>query len=259
MKKFLAVLLILSCALPALAGDDYWNDEIYSAIEQQVKANVPSFPDVDFVVTDSKYAALVSDMEEEYFTADPDNKDSHLRKTQTVKDYTRAIQAAIDDANKAGGGRVVIPSGVYYTGSIEIKSNVNLHLSEGTELRFVRNISNKYYPMVLTSFEGNDTYNYAAPVRAFHAKNIALTGKGTLNPQADPYNWQAWKRGSFGFPNQAEVVDVLVKQWSDKAYPNPDNENQLGQYRRDRIYRHSQRCNAVKITSQTLYFRALCM
>ena len=73
--------------------------------------------------------------------------------------------------------------------------------------------------MVLTSFEGNDTYNYAAPVRAFHAKNIALTGKGTLNPQADPYNWQAWKRGSFGFPNQAEVVDVLVKEWSDKAYP----------------------------------------
>ncbi|MBQ6773043.1 MAG: glycoside hydrolase family 28 protein [Synergistaceae bacterium] len=220
MKKFLAALLILSCALPALADDnDYWNDAIYSAIEQQVKANVPAFPDVDFVVTDAKYSALVSDMDEEYFTADPDNKDGHLTKTQKVKDYTKAIQAAIDEANRAGGGRVVIPSGVYYTGSIEIKSNVNLHLSEGCELRFVRNISNKYYPMVLTSFEGNDTYNYAAPVRAFHAKNIALTGKGTLNPQADPYNWQAWKRGSFGFPNQAEVVDVLVKQWSDKAYP----------------------------------------
>ena len=219
MKKFLALLLILAFAIPALADDDYWNDEIYSAIEKQVNANVPAFPNVDFVVTDSKYASLVTDMEEEYFTADPDNKDSHLTKTQTVKDYTKAIQAAIDEANKAGGGRVVIPSGVYYTGSIEIKSNVNLHLSEGCELRFVRNISNKYYPMVLTSFEGNDTYNYAAPVRAFHAKNIALTGKGTLNPQADPYNWQAWKRGSFGFPNQAEVVDVLVKEWSDKAYP----------------------------------------
>ena len=106
----------------------------------------------------------------------------------------------------------------YYTGSIEIKSNVNLHLEEGTELRFVRNISNKYYPVVLTSFEGNDTYNYASPIHAFHAKNIALTGKGTLTPQADPYNWLAWKRGSFGFENQATVVDVLVKEWSDKAY-----------------------------------------
>ncbi|MBQ7562148.1 MAG: glycoside hydrolase family 28 protein [Synergistaceae bacterium] len=229
MKKlllFLSVIFIFSCALSAFADDDYWNYEIYKAIEQRVKANTPAFPKVDFVVTDSKYSALVVDMEEEYFITD--GKDGHLRQTQTVKDYTKAIQAAIDEANKAGGGRVVIPAEkgatrsnptVYYTGSIEIKSNVNLHLEEGTELRFVRNISNKYYPVVLTSFEGNDTYNYASPVRAFHAKNIALTGKGTLNPQADLFNWQGWKNGINGFEKQSKVVDVLVKEWSDKAYP----------------------------------------
>ncbi|MBQ7732961.1 MAG: hypothetical protein IJT58_02965 [Synergistaceae bacterium] len=197
MKKFFLALLILSFAFTAFASafadenNAYWNDAVYSAIEQKVMSNVPKFPDKDFNVTDAKYSGLVTDMDEQYFMADPNNKDGHLTKSQTVKDYTGAIQAAIDEASKSGGGRVVIPAGVYYTGSIEIKSNVNLHLSEGCELRFVRNISNKYYPMVLTSFEGNDTYNYAAPVRAFHAKNIALTGKGTLNPQADPYNWQA--------------------------------------------------------------------
>ncbi len=228
MKKFLlflSVLFIFSCAFTAFA-DDYWNDEIYKAIEQRVKANTPTFPNVDFVVTDSKYSDFVSDMEEEYFITD--GKEGHLRQTQTVKDFTKAIQAAIDEANKAGGGRVIIPAEkgatranptVYYTGSIEIKSNVNLHLEEGTELRFVRNINNKYYPVVLTSFEGNDTYNYASPVRAFHAKNIALTGKGTLNPQADLFNWQGWKNGVNGFEKQSKVVDVLVKEWSDKAYP----------------------------------------
>ncbi|MBQ7577443.1 MAG: glycoside hydrolase family 28 protein [Synergistaceae bacterium] len=228
MKKFLlflSVIFVVSCACAAFA-DDYWNDSIYAAIEKQVKANVPTFPNVDFVVTDSKYSALVSDMEEEYFITD--GKEGHIRKTQTVKDFTKAIQAAIDDANKSGGGRVVVPAQkgasranptIYYTGSIEIKSNVNLHLEEGTELRFVRNISNKYYPVVLTSFEGNDTYNYASPVRAFHAKNIALTGKGTLNPQADLFNWQGWKNGVNGFEKQSKVVDVLVKEWSDKAYP----------------------------------------
>ena len=228
MKKFLlflSVIFIFSCAFTAFA-DDYWNDEIYKAIEQRVKANTPTFPNVDFVVTDSKYSDFVSDMEEEYFITD--GKEGHLRQTQTVKDFTKAIQAAIDEANKAGGGRVIIPAEkgatranptVYYTGSIEIKSNVNLHLEEGTELRFVRNINNKYYPVVLTSFEGNDTYNYASPVRAFHAKNIALTGKGTLNPQADLFNWQGWKNGVNGFEKQSKVVDVLVKEWSDKAYP----------------------------------------
>ena len=228
MKKvflLLAVLVLVNAGC-VFAATDYWNDSVYRSIEETVKASAPSFPDVDFVVTDAKYAALVSDMEEEFFVGD--GQDGHLRKTQSVKDYTKAIQAAIDDANASGGGRVVIPAQdgasrnnptIYYTGSIEIKSNVNLHLQEGTELRFVRNISNKYYPMVLTSFEGNDTYNYASPIRAFHARNFALSGKGTLNPQADPYNWQAWKRGSFGFENQATVVDVLVKEWSDKAYP----------------------------------------
>ena len=229
MRKFFSLFVavcIFACTFTAFAGNDYWNDELYSSIEQVVKANTPVFPNVDFKITDAKYSALVSDMEEEYFVSD--GKEGHIRKTQTVRDYTTAIQTAINDASKSGGGRVVIPAQpgasrgnptVYCTGSIEIRSNVNLHLEEGTELRFVRNISNKYYPVVLTSFEGNDTYNYASPIRAFHAKNIALTGKGTLNPQADPYNWLAWKRGSFGFENQAAVVDVLVKEWSDKAYP----------------------------------------
>ena len=227
-KIFSCIVIVLCLALavcPAFSNN-YWNDEAYKQIDEIVKAHVPAFPDANFSVKDAKYAALVEDMTEEYYEGD--GKEGHVTKTHTVKDYTKAIQTAIDDASKAGGGKVIIPAEkgatranptIYYTGSIELKSNVNLYLEEGTELRFVRNISNKYYPMVLTSFEGNDTYNYAAPIRAFHAKNIALTGKGTLNPQADPYNWQAWKRGSFGFPNQATVVDVLVKEWSDKAAP----------------------------------------
>ncbi len=222
-KLLLALACIMIFVLPVFA-DDYWNEEIYNSIELRIKANTPKFPDVNFNVTDAKYSALVSDMEEEYFVSD--GKEGHLKKTHKVKDYTKAIQTAIDDASKAGGGKVIIPAKagatlekptIYYTGSIEIKSNVNLFLAEGVELRFVRNINNKYYPMVLTSFEGNDTFNYASPVRAFHAKNIAITGKGTLNPQADAYNWLGWKRGSNGFENQAAVVDILVKEWSDKA------------------------------------------
>ena len=144
------VVCICTSTCPAFAGNDYWDEELYRSIEHVVKANAPVFPEVDFKVTDAKYSALVSDMEEEYFIGD--GQDGHLRKTQTVKDYTKAIQTAINDASQAGGGRVIVPAQpgasrekptVYYSGSIEIKSNVNLHLEEGTELRFVRNISNK--------------------------------------------------------------------------------------------------------------------
>lgn len=221
MKKFcyfLVVLFVMAFAFTAFASDEYWNDEIYASIEKTVKENAPSFPDAEFSVTSAKYSALVSDMEEEYFVSD--GKEGHLRKTQTVKDYTKAIQTAIDDASKAGGGKVIVPAEkgatrenptVYYTGSIELKSNVNLHLEEGTELRFVRNISNKYYPMVLTSFEGNDTYNYAAPIRAFHAKNIALTGKGTLNPQADLLTGRAGRTESTVLKSSQKLLMFLLR------------------------------------------------
>lgn len=207
------------------SSKEYWDDQTYSQIDETVNANTPIFRDVDYVVTSEKYAGLVRKMTEEYYVLE---NETSVPMTQTVDDYTRAIQTAIDDATAEGGGRVVIPAEegatrenptVYYTGSIEIKSNVNLHIEENAELRFVRNISNEYYPMVLSSFEGNDTYNYASPIRAFHAENIGLTGKGTINPQADAVNWLAWKRGSYGQPAQSTVVNVLVQQWSDGAYP----------------------------------------
>src|SRR3954468_592146 len=51
-------------------------------------------------------------------------------------DNTEAIRKAIEACNRAGGGRVVIPSGTFLTGAIHLKSNVNLHVSEGATLKF---------------------------------------------------------------------------------------------------------------------------
>ncbi|WP_159522983.1 glycosyl hydrolase family 28-related protein [Sunxiuqinia indica] len=51
---------------------------------------------------------------------------------QGDKDKTSvAIAKAIDEANKKGGGTVIIPSGEWLTGKIRFKSNVNLHLEKG--------------------------------------------------------------------------------------------------------------------------------
>ena len=49
---------------------------------------------------------------------------------------TPAIQAAIDSVANQGGGKVVIPAGKWLTGRISLKSNVNLHITEGAELTF---------------------------------------------------------------------------------------------------------------------------
>ncbi|MCI5083078.1 MAG: glycoside hydrolase family 28 protein [Saprospiraceae bacterium] len=102
-----------------------------------------------------------------------------------------AFAKAIKACHEAGGGKVVVPAGVYYTGPIHLLDNVNLHLEEGSEIRFSTDPKD-FLPMVHTSFEGTELMNYSPLVYAYGKKNIALTGKGVLNGQANNENWWWW-------------------------------------------------------------------
>lgn len=92
---------------------------------------------------------------------------------------TRNIQSAIDNISQAGGGTVVIPAGEWQTGRIELKSHVNLHLSEGCVLRFSGEIKD-YLPVVFTRDEGIEIYSLGAFIYAHDAEHIALTGRGHI-------------------------------------------------------------------------------
>ena len=91
----------------------------------------------------------------------------------------QVIQAAIDKLSDMGGGTVVIPAGPWETGRIELKSNVNLHLSDGAELHF-SGLIRDYLPVVFTRDEGIEIYSLGACIYAHKAENIALTGNGKL-------------------------------------------------------------------------------
>ena len=104
-------------------------------------------------------------------------------------DATSAIKRTIDAASKAGGGRVVIPEGIYDTGPIHLKSRIELHV-QGT-LRFTRDTTK--YPLVHTRWEGVELMNYSPLVYAFECEDIAVTGPGTLDGQADEEHWWPWK------------------------------------------------------------------
>src|ERR687894_219555 len=90
-------------------------------------------------------------------------------------DNTEAIRKAIEACNRAGGGRVVIPAGVFMTGAIHLKSNVNLHVSEGATLRFSADPA-KYLPLVFTRYEETELMNFSPLIYAFEQQNIAVTG-----------------------------------------------------------------------------------
>lgn len=92
---------------------------------------------------------------------------------------TRYIQRAIDKVAKKGGGVVVVPKGHWLTGRVELKSGTCLHLEEGAELEFSDRVED-YLPAVFTRSEGIELYSCGACVYARDARNIAITGKGTL-------------------------------------------------------------------------------
>ncbi|PKP10147.1 MAG: glycoside hydrolase [Bacteroidetes bacterium HGW-Bacteroidetes-4] len=140
----------------------------------------------------------------------------------SVTDCTQAINEAIKNCAEQGGGKVVVPKGVFLTGAIHFKSNINLHLEEGATLLFSKDYS-KYLPAVQTRFEGNDCMNYSPFIYGFGLENVALTGTGTLDGNADNETWWPWKaQEKYGWipgtPNQLADRDSLLKM-SDAQIP----------------------------------------
>ncbi|OHT43829.1 glycoside hydrolase family 28 protein [Flavobacterium tructae] len=151
------------------------------------------------------------------------SKTRFLDKTYNVNDFgavadgktlnTLAFEKAIKACAQNGGGKVLIPAGKYVTGAIHLESNVNLHLEDHAEVLF--SIDPKEYPMVHTSFEGTELMNYSPLIYAKNKTNIAITGKGTLNGQADATNWWIWSGGKDygwkkGIPSQNDPQNRAV-------------------------------------------------
>lgn len=103
---------------------------------------------------------------------------------------TEAINNAIKDVSGKGGGKVVIPGGVWLTGPIEILSNVNLYTDKNALIIFTDDFN--AYPIVDTSFEGLNTRRCQSPISARYADNIAITGYGVFDGAGD--SWRPVKK-----------------------------------------------------------------
>ena len=109
-----------------------------------------------------------------------------------VTDCTQAFAAAIAACHRAGGGHVLVPAGTFFTGAIHLLSNVDLHLAAGATILFSQD-PNAYLPVVLTRWQGVELMNYSPFIYSYGQHNVAVTGAGTLNGQADANHWWNWK------------------------------------------------------------------
>lgn len=92
---------------------------------------------------------------------------------------TKAINDAVAEVSRAGGGTVEIPAGIWLTGPITLLSNVNLYTESGATVLFSHN--EEEYPLIKTSYEGEDRIRATSPIHARNAENIAITGAGTFD------------------------------------------------------------------------------
>lgn len=92
---------------------------------------------------------------------------------------TKAIQNAIDAAADAGGGVITFEPGTYLSGALFVKSNVELHIGEGTTIKATND--EDAYPDVWTRVAGIEMNWPAALINIYEQKNVRITGKGTID------------------------------------------------------------------------------
>ena len=129
-----------------------------------------------------------------------------------VRDCTAAFRDAIAACAAAGGGRVLVPEGRFLTGTIHLKSRVNLHVSDGATIAFSRDPGH-YLPVVFSRWEGVELMNYSPFIYAFEQRDVAVTGKGTLDGQASDEHWWPWKtsKPEPGKPSQLPARTRLIE------------------------------------------------
>lgn len=103
---------------------------------------------------------------------------------------TTAINKAIEACAANGGGTVLIPAGLWLTGPITLKSNVELYSAQNALILFTPD--RKAYPLVKSSFEGVYAARCQSPITAEGLENIAVTGHGIFHGSGDV--WRPLKR-----------------------------------------------------------------
>ena len=134
-------------------------------------------------------------------------------KSDTTVLSTTALQQAIDDCSKAGGGRVVVPAGIYKIGTIIMKSDVHLYLEQGATLYGSTDLKD-YLPMKSDYVSLRTHTTTIQLIYADKVKNVVISGYGTIDGRGRAFKKLSWNDEGITRPHLLRFIqseDITVK------------------------------------------------
>lgn len=160
---------------------------------------------------------------------------------------TKAFADAFDDLSRRGGGTLNVPPGVWLTGPIVLRSNVNLHLEGGALIVFSGDPD--LYGTVYVVYEGFEAWRTQSPISGCDLKNIAITGDGVIDGNGslwrhvkkEKMNAAEWSRlvkgggiteGNVWYPSQEYIDGMNLTQSNRRAMPGKEEAARIKRYLR---------------------------
>ncbi|HXT11906.1 MAG TPA: glycoside hydrolase family 28 protein [Candidatus Angelobacter sp.] len=104
--------------------------------------------------------------------------------------FARAVAALAEE----GGGELVVPPGIWLTGPIHLRSNINLHLERGALILFSGDYT--LYPLTIINMKGEKEVDSVSPISGENLENVAITGEGIIDGGGDA--WRPVKKTKAG-------------------------------------------------------------
>lgn len=103
---------------------------------------------------------------------------------------TSAFAKAFTALTEKGGGKIVVPPGIWLTGPIQFHSHTELHLERGALIQFSRDY--QLYPLTVIDLKGEKEIDSISPISGENLEDVAITGEGIIDGGGDA--WRPLKR-----------------------------------------------------------------
>ena len=189
--RLVAVSILLAADMPAANSETPPVSPLAAAIAKSVK--LPVIP---------KYAVNLADF-----------GGSGAGKTLNTAAFEKAFAALAEK----GGGKLVVPPGIWLTGPIKLHSNTDLHLERGAVIKFSGDW--KLYPLTVIDMKGEKEIDSISPISGENLENVAITGEGIIDGGGDA--WRPLKKGKMGESDWKALVKSggVLNEKSDTWYP----------------------------------------